>query len=186
MDFDVLADDKTLVNWKGRVEQSVIEGKRYIIQFEPKTLLGSYLFDTPCIMKFKFLEDYQKMKKLDERLGKLNRKMNNEKQPFYENYQTVKDFVNELYNEMLDLEEFVKECNFLKVDYDDGRFYTIKFFATNTFLAQAEVKFRIFNRFLKYLREECVDVYEMLKCDIIPTLLKINDSLLQRGLLSLD
>ena len=87
---------------------------------------------------------------------------------------------------MLDLEEFVKECNFLKVDYDDGRFYTIKVFATNTFLAQAEVKFRIFNRFLKYLREEYVDVYEMLKYDIIPTLLKINDSLLQRGLLSLD
>ena len=83
MDFDLLADDKTLVNWKGRVEQSVIEGKWYIIQFEPRTLLGSYLFDTPCIMKFKFLEDYQKMKKLDERLGKLNRKMNNEKQPFY-------------------------------------------------------------------------------------------------------
>ena len=171
MDFDLLADDKTLVNWKGRVEQSVIEGKQYIIQFEPKTLLGSYLFDTPCIMKFKFIEDYQKMKKLDERLGKLNRKMNNEKQPFYENYQTVKDFVSELYNEMLDLER---------------RFYTIKFFATNTFLAQAEVKFRIFNRFLKYLREEYVDVYEMLKYDIIPTLLKINDSLLQRGLLSLD
>ena len=35
MDFDLLADDKTLVNWKGRVEQSVSEGKRYIIQFEP-------------------------------------------------------------------------------------------------------------------------------------------------------
>ena len=75
----------------------------------------------------------------------------------------------------------------MKVDYDDGRLYTIKFFATNTFLAEAELKFQIFNRFLNYLvEEEYDDVYEMLKYDIIPRLLKIYDSLIQRGLLSLD
>ena len=187
MDFDLLADDKKLVNWRGRYEQSVIEGKKYIIKFKPKTIFGSYLFDTPCIMEFKFLEDYEKMKKLEEKLGKIKRKMNNEKQPFYENYQKVKDFVNELYIGMLDLEEFVKRCNFLKVDYDDGRYYTTRFFVINSFLAEAEVKFRIFDTFLRFLvEEEYVDVYEMLKYDIIPTLLKINDSLLQRGLLSLD
>ena len=27
MDFDLLADDKNLVNWRGRYEQSIIEGK---------------------------------------------------------------------------------------------------------------------------------------------------------------
>ena len=28
MDFDLLADDKNLVNWRGRYEQSIIEGKK--------------------------------------------------------------------------------------------------------------------------------------------------------------
>ena len=66
MDFDLLADDKNLVNWRGRYEESIIEGKKYIILYKPKTLLGSYLYDTPCKMKFKYLEDYQKMKKLEK------------------------------------------------------------------------------------------------------------------------
>ena len=83
---------------------------------------------------------------------------------------------------MSDLEEFVKRCNFLKVDYDDGRFYTTKFFAINTFLAQAELKFHVFHRFFNYLVEkEYEDLYENLKSDIIPRLLKIYDSLIQRG-----
>ena len=60
-------------------------------------------------MKFKYLEDYQKMKKLEEKLVNITRKMDNRKQPFNCGYQTVKDFVNELYSEMLDLEEFVKK-----------------------------------------------------------------------------
>ena len=153
MDLDLLADYKSLVNWKGRVEQSVIEGKKYILKLEPKSPLGGYLFDTPCIMKFRFLEDYVKMKKLNETIGKIYYKMHNERQPFYKNYETVKDFVNELYSEMLDLEEFVKECNFVKVDYDDGRLFLTKFFATSTFLSEAEEKFHIFYRFLKYLKK---------------------------------
>ena len=112
MDFDLLADDKNLVNWKGKYEQSIIEGKKYIIKHKPKTLLGSYLYDTPCIMKLKYPEDYQKMKKLNEMLGKIISKMDNQEQPFNCGYQTVKDFVNELYSEMLDLEEFVKNAIF--------------------------------------------------------------------------
>ena len=43
MDFDLLADDKNLVNWRGRYEQSVIEGKRYIIKSKPKSILGGHL-----------------------------------------------------------------------------------------------------------------------------------------------
>ena len=40
---------------------------------------------------------------------------------------------------------------------------------------------------LNYLgEEEYVDIYEILKYNIIPRLLKIYDSLIQRGLLSLD
>ena len=60
-------------------------------------------------MRFKFLEDYQKMKKLNEMLGKIYDKMHNERQPFCGKYEIVRDFVYELYNEIRDLEEFVKK-----------------------------------------------------------------------------
>ena len=170
MEFDFPEyDNKTVENWRGRYEQSIIEGKKYIILYKPKTLLGSYLYDTPCKMKFKYLEDYQKMKKLEEKLSKINRKMDDREQPYGCGYQRVKDFVYELYSEMLDLEELVKQCNFLKVDCDDGRFYTNKFFGTNTFLTQAEFKFDVFNIFLRFLTEkQYVDIYEILKYNIIP------------------
>ena len=65
-------------------------------------------------MKFKYLEDYQKMKKLEEKLAKINRKMDNREQPFGCGYQTVKEFVYELYREMLDLEKFVKKMQFFE------------------------------------------------------------------------
>ena len=65
-------------------------------------------------MKFKYLEDYQKVKKLEEKLAKINRKMDNREQPFGCGYQTVKYFVYELYSEMLDLEKFVKIMQFFE------------------------------------------------------------------------
>ena len=71
MEFDFpVYENKNIENWRGRYEQSIIEGKKYIIKYKPKTLFGSYLYDTPCKMKFKYLEDYQKMKKLEEKLPK--------------------------------------------------------------------------------------------------------------------
>ena len=77
----------------------------------------------------------------------------------------------ELYKEIRDLEEFVKKCNFLKVDYGDGKFYTIKFWSINTFLAQGDHKFEVFNSLLGNLIEsEYVDLYEILKNDIISRL----------------
>ena len=188
MEFDFpVYENKNIENWRGRYEQSIIEGKKYIIKYKPKNNFERYLNDAPCKMKFKFLEDYQKMKKLQEKLAKINRKMDNRNQPLGSGCRIVKDFVYELYEEMLDLEEFVKKCNFLKVDYDDGRFYTIKFWSINTFLAQGDHKFENFNSLLGYLLErEYLDLYENLKNDICPRLLKIYDSLIQRGLLSLN
>ena len=188
MEFDFPVYENTNIeNWRGRYEQSNMEGKKYIIKYKPKNDFERNLNDAPCKMKFKYLEDYQKMKKLQEKLAKINRKMDNRNQPFGSGYRVVKDFVYELYEEMLDLEEFVKKCNFLKVDYDDGRFYTIRVWSINTFLAQGDHKFEVFNSLLGCLLErEYLDLYENLKNDICPRLLKIYDSLIQRGLLSLN
>ena len=55
----------------------LLREKSYVILYKPKTLFGSYLYDTPSKMKFKYLEDYQKMKKLEEKLAKINSKMDN-------------------------------------------------------------------------------------------------------------
>ena len=134
-------------------------------------------------MKFKYLEDYKKMKKLDKKLAKINRKVDNRNQSYF-SYQEVKDFVYELYEEMLDLEEFVKKCEFFKVDHDDGRFYTIKFYNTNIFLEEGKRKFEVFNTLLYCLAKSGYnDLYENLENDICPALLKIYDSLIQRGLI---
>ena len=71
MEFDFPEyDNKNLVNWRGRYEQSIIEGKKYIIKYKPKSLLGSYLYDTPCKMKFKYLEDYQKKEETRRKVNK--------------------------------------------------------------------------------------------------------------------
>ena len=185
-DFPVY-QNKNIENWRGRYEQSNIEGRKYVIKYKPKNFFGSYLNDTPCEMKFKYLEDYQKMKKLQEKLVKINSKMDNREQPLVCGYRKMKDFVYELYKEIRDLEEFVKKCNFQKVDYDEGNFYILKFWGINTFLAQGDHKFEVFNGLLSNLLEsEYLDIYEILKYDIISSLLKISDSLIQRGLLSLD
>ena len=174
MEFEFpVYENKNIENWRGRSEHQNMWGKTYVIKYNPKSLFGSKVFEYPCIMKFRYLEDYENMKKLNEKMGKINRKMDNRNQSYF-NYFQVKDFVYELYYETLDLEEFVKKCNFLNVDYNDGRFYTTKFWSINTFLAQGDHKFEVFNSLLRCLLEShYLDLYENLKNDICPILLNI-------------
>ena len=75
---NIAMEDNRLINWKGRAEQSVIEGKLYKIKYSPKSPLGGYLYNTPTIMRFKYLEDYDKMKKLEKMIGKLLDKLDYE------------------------------------------------------------------------------------------------------------
>ena len=97
---------------------------------------------------------------------------------YFINYLEMKDFIHELYKETEDLEEFVKKCNFLNVDYGDGNLYTIKFWSINTFLANGDRIFEVFNKLLKDLKLNPYDglydsLYEILKKDICPLLTKI-------------
>ena len=157
-------EDNRLINWKGGVEQSVIEGKHFITKYSPKTPLGSYLCDTPSIMRFKYLEDNEKLKKVNNMIGNVLHKLSYERIP--------KRL--ELVRELEELEEFVKKCNFLKIDYDDGRLFRTKFYTINIFLAEGEDKFPLFD---KYEERSCDEDYanmlDLLDYDIIPKVLKL-------------
>ena len=157
-----------LTNWKGRAEQSVIEGKHFIIKYSPKSPLGGYLYDTPCIMRFKYREDYEKLKKVNNMIGNILHKLSYERIP-----KRLK-----LLREVEELENFVEKCNFLKVDYDDGRLFRTKFYVINLFLEEGGEKFPIFGKFEKLpYDEENLYLYELLQNDIIPKVFKINNLL---------
>ena len=130
----IAMEDNRLNHWKGRTEQSEIEGKKFIIKYSPKDIFGKNVYDTPCIMIFKYREDYEKLKIVNKMIGNILRKLSSERIP-----KRLK-----LERELKELENFVEKCNFLKIDYDDGRFFRTKFHAINQFLEEGEDDFRFF------------------------------------------
>ena len=163
-------------HWKGRTEQSVIEGKHYIIKYSPKSLLGGYLCDTPCIMRFKYREDYEKLKIVNKMIGNILHKLSFERIP-----KRLK-----LVRELEELENFVEKCNFTKIDYDDGRLFRTKFYATNLFLEEGEENFPLFDKWPERpCNEDYLNMFILLHEDIIPKVNKINKLLVQRGLFSI-
>ena len=87
---------------------------------------------------------------------------------------------------MEELENFVEKCNFTKIDYDDGRLFRTKFFATNLFLAEGEDQFPIFDKWPERpCDEDYGNMFDLLQHDIIPKVFKINNLLVQRGLNSI-
>ena len=85
-------------------------------------------------MIFKYCEDYEKLKIVNKMIGNILHKLSSERIP-----KRLK-----LERELKELENFVEKCNFLKINYDDGRFFRTKFHATNQFLEEGEDDFRFF------------------------------------------
>ena len=128
-------------NWRGRAEQSTIEEKHYIIRYSPKTPLGSKVFETPAIKRFKYREDYKKLKKVDKIIRLLLDELDNERGL---KCLRILDY----------LENFVEKCNFTKIDYDDGRLFRTKFYLTNIFLAEGGEDFSL----MREIEEDAKDV----------------------------
>ena len=171
----IAIEDFRLNHWKARVEQSVIEGKHYIIKYSPKSIFGENLYDTPLIMRFKYREDYEKSKIVNEKIGNILHKLRFERIP-----KRLK-----LMRELEELENFVEKCNFLKIDYDDGRLFRTKFHAINRFLAEGEEKFPIFDQWPERpCDEDYLNMFLLLHHDIIPNVKKINKLLVLSGLFS--
>ena len=123
-------------------------------------------------MRFKYYEDYEKLKKINKMLGKILYKLYNER-GF--NCRFL----------MYDLLRFVKRCKFTKIDYDDGRFFKTKFFCINKFLAQGEEEFPLMKNFNEYgydkENEVYVKMYEFFENDVFPAIVEIYNSLVERG-----
>ena len=170
--------------WKEKSEIQSTWDKKYILKYKPDNSIYT------SIMKFRYIEDYKKMKKLDEMLYRIVYRMNNNNQPFYD-YDKQLDFICELKEETRKLEKFVKNCNFLNIDYDDGEVFLHKFWNINTFLANGKHIKIIFAKLLRVLENSEEDgfpefLYVMLKKGICPSLKKIYDELIQRGILDLE
>ena len=57
--------------WKGKSEfQSTLENI-YTLYCEPRDIFGKRIFEHACFMKFRYFEDYKKMRKIDKMLGKI-------------------------------------------------------------------------------------------------------------------
>ena len=169
--------------WKGRSEVQSTWEKKYILEYKPYNSIYT------SIMKFRYLEDYKKMKKINEILAKIVRKMDNTKHGFA-NYNKKEKFIYDLKYETEVLENLVKKCYFFNVDYDDGKVFTYEFWSINTFLANGKrIKF-IFGRLLRALKpyydDGYDDLYYILKKEICPALKRIYNELLRRGIFDLD
>ena len=78
--------------WKGRSEVQSTWEKKYILKFKP---YGSIY---TSIMKFRYIEDYKKMRRINKMLYKIVKMMDNTNHPFV-SYKKQKDFIYKLYEE---------------------------------------------------------------------------------------
>ena len=62
--------------WKGRSEVQSTWEKKYILKYKPAGSIYT------SIMKFRYIEDYKKMKKLNEKMREIVKKMDKRNQPF--------------------------------------------------------------------------------------------------------
>ena len=168
-------------DWKAKSEIQSTWDKIHILTYKP--------FDSiyTSIMKFRYIEDYKKMKKINKMLCEIVKKMDNTNQLFG-GHDSPCDFTNELNEETRNLNKLVKKCIFFNIDYDDGKVFLMKFWSINTFLANGKNIDFIFGRQLRYLKNAhyYAELYYILKKEICPSLKKIYHELLRRGMMDLD
>ena len=165
--------------WKGRSEVQSTWEKIYILLYKPDDSIYT------SRMKFRYIEDYKKMRRISKMLYKIVKMMDNNNQPT-DTYERQRDFIYKLYEETRNLEKLVKKCNFFNIDYDDGKVFVNKFWSINTFLANGKRIKSIFGRLLRVFKYYYDDLYYILKKEICPSLKKNYHELLRRGMLDLD
>ena len=94
--------------WKEKSEIQSTWEKIYTLYCEPRDIFGTKIYEHTCFMKFRYFEDYNKMKKLDKMLGKLSIILGNER------------YIYEMKKRILKISKLLEEANFLNVDFDDG------------------------------------------------------------------
>ena len=85
----------------GKAKRSKSESNDYTFRISPKDMFGHDIFKFPAIITFKPYEGYQKLKKIN----KMFQNLYNEKGDDYFSF-------------LIDLENVVKKCDFMKIDYN--------------------------------------------------------------------
>ena len=158
--------------WKEKSEIQSTWEKIYTLYCEPRDIFGTKIYEHACFMKFRYFEDYKKMKKLDKMLGKLSIILGNER------------YIYEMKKITLKISKILEEANFLNGDFDDGLCFVHKFSKINNYInIFDELKFRDLRKHFIFSDE---DKYYELKEKIMPSLIKIRDELPKRGIKKID
>ena len=137
-------------------------------------------------MKFRYIEDYEKMKKINKMLYEIIKKMYITKLTRFSSDNLI-NFIYELEEETKNLLKLVGKCNFLNIDYDDGKVFVNKFRSIYIFRAdRGNINF-IFRKLLAKLKSNAYDgfsinLYDILEKEIYPSLKKIYKELRRRGI----
>ena len=168
-------------DWKAKSEIQSTWEKKYILQFKPVDSIYT------SIMKFKYIEDYEKLKKIDKMLYELLHKLNYTKVKRFSSPKLI-NFIYELEEETNNLLKMVEKSIFFpNVDFDDGRVFVKKF--RNIYIFRAD-RGNIYFMISKLISEMLLtpnDGFLYYLCDILekkiqPTLDKVFKELRRRGI----
>ena len=166
-------------DWKAKSEIQSFWDKKYILTYKPRDSIYT------SIMKYRYIDDYKKMKKIDDIFFQLEGIIG--RIDIYCHFLKGKyDFIYQMEKITNELLILVKECNFLNIDYDDGVAFQSKFVYINNFLSQ---KINIdFENQMDEFKSWCDNkkmirkVYEIFEKQIKPNLTIIYNELLRRGI----
>ena len=168
-------------DWKGKSEIQSNWEKKYILKFKPVDSIYT------SIMKFRYIEDYEKLKKINEMLYEILHKLYLTKVKRFSSLQLI-NFIYELEEETKILLKLVEKSNFFaNIDYDDGIVFVKKF--RNIYIFRADrgnIEFMI-SKLISEMKLIPCDGFLIYLCDILekeiqPTLDKVFKELRRRGI----
>ena len=165
-------------DWKARSEIQSTWEKTNILKYKPSDSIYT------SIMKFRYIEDYEKMKHINKMLKQILKKMDKSNQPIGPYPKNHIDFVYELEEEADKLLKFIKTCNFLNIDFHDGIVFYNKFYYIHKYMYKNNIRLDYcFDKLLNSMgqTDDGVSIFEDLEC-LIPKLFKIYQELLSRGI----
>ena len=164
--------------WKVKSEIQSTWDKIYILKYKPDDNIYT------SIMKFRYIEDYEKMKKINKMLYEITKMTGT--LPKFSSKDRI-DFIYEMEEEIKNLLQLVKECYFFNIDYDDGKVFENKFCSINNFIKDREnlnLNFRKLISKLKYSDHDGSSsyLYDILEKEFYPSFKKIYKELRGRGI----
>ena len=151
-------------DWKARSEIQSTWEKIHILKYKPSDSIYT------SIMKFRYIEDYEKMKQINKMLKEILKKMDEKNQPIGIYPKSHIDFVYELEEEADKLLKLIKECSFSNIDFFDRIVFISKFSYIDKFMYKNHIRLEYcFDKLLSFMgnNEDGIGIFENLE-DLIP------------------